>query len=252
MGNPACVSVIGSSGRRAADSAVIPNYDGVQIVVLDEEASKRQLFERNLTCLLNRTNLRCARDLATRLCHLEIEAPEEMSTVIRAVLDRATEHVSNCEAVADALVELKEKYPSFAPDRGSGKPIKFTRLLLGVCQEAHEGFIVHQQPSFPSGLEATNPQNRSARLALAVLFGRLFSRGLLHQKVVGQAIDDFVGPKCSLDPVSVECACCLLEVLGSSLDVSLAERTLMSQIAWRLTAVENAACTPAISALTSR
>lgn len=237
---PSCVNVTGSNGRNSADSALIPDYDNVEIVVLDEEASKRHSFERGLTSLLNRTNLRNAKDLPARLSHLAIAGQGEMSMVIHAVIERAVGDIHACEAIADALVALKESHPGIpAVDRadGAGVFVKFKRLLLDVCQEVHEEMIGNRNQC--------SSESRSARLALAVFFGHLFNRDMLHEKVIRQIIDDLIGGEFVRDPVSIECACSLLELMRQAYNASSQRHdqllALLSDIEKRLAAIEEKA-----------
>lgn len=160
--------------------------------------------------------------------------------ISKCVISRALEDAYRCQNYVDVIAALHSQHPSFAPCRDGQKSLKFTRILLDVCQNEYEALFFTSDRNSPTqkivGLEAYREKyQHRRRLALIGLFGMLFVQGLLGVKVIERVLHDLI-EQCqdALDPFHVEYICHLLGAIGPMLDSSAKGESLLTFVLSRL------------------
>mmetsp|Transcript_120311 Transcript_120311/g.236431 ORF Transcript_120311/g.236431 Transcript_120311/m.236431 type:complete len:290 (+) Transcript_120311:87-956(+) len=179
-----------------------------------------------------------------RLEEMELHAAE-VRAVIRIFVDGALADPQRCEAYIDVLLALRGRYPELPPETEGERPQAFQRVLLNMCQAEFEDSPQTFEPTeeerqryAPEELQLEMERRKDKLLANMKLIGTLYLRRVLVVKVIDRVVRDLLGDDEAVpEEPMVECACELLEAIGSTLDANDSDRALMGQFAARLVAL---------------
>jgi len=167
--------------------------------------------------------------IVDNLASIDLQTHDELETVIRILLTKALREPHYSETYADMVYALRMRYPEFPPESQDGKPVSFTRVLLGICQAEFEslpaklGLTKEEMGTLPRDeLEEEFKSRKASLLATMRFVGNLFLRQLLSTKVIGRIIHDLMelqeAESHGVDQHLVEAACELLRAAGHTLD----------------------------------
>lgn len=202
-----------------------------------EQGTQQQIL-RKMKGILNKLTPEKFERLLGQLIPL-ITSHEILQGTIALVFENAVAQPTFVAMYANLCAELDSILPEFTG--ADGKPESFRKMLANTCQEEYEA-TESARNAASADKEEVQARAKNRMLGNVRLIAELFRKGMVNDRIMLLILSDLLGPADNNPPEdSLEAACELVTVAGSTLEASPRSKSKLDAIFNHFTRLSNTA-----------